>query len=426
MFENNFWFLSNVFCIFILEVSSYFIGFNNYSQCINNICYKLIKENILFIKFFQSQSSTQKLPQELLECFKKNTNKVLYDKDEIDYDTLNYTLKKYNISLIDNMPMNAGMVSLVYIGKINGGENDGKKVIVKIKKREIKERLQDSCEKFIFLYNLLIYCTLQNDTLLAFKSFTESTEYLISQCNFQQEIKALQSNKKIMSSASNEIIIPHIYNDEIDNTEKTNFIVMEYLEGKFAFDLKDTDEKHIYAKQLIEYITSQYFFMEYLHSDLHLGNVICMRTENNELRTGIIDFGMHIELLPNIKKTLFVMLDFLFISNSSHNNFIEHINYFINEPIEISNYTKEEYATMNHIFNTLFNKIKTGILTEQEINKSLNEFIKVSKVKTSFNKQLVQIILSITMTNSTLFNLLDNSNELFEKYTREIIMNMLE
>jgi predicted unusual protein kinase regulating ubiquinone biosynthesis (AarF/ABC1/UbiB family) len=421
MFKNKFFFLTNVFYIFMFEAFLYFTNMNTYQKYINNVILKLINENVLFVKLFQSMSSMKTLPNDVLEIFKKNTNNVLYHPDELDHETMAMVLRKYNLLLLSDVPINAGMVSVVYMGK---KKDTGEKVIIKIKKRDIKNRLIDGCEKFIFIYKLLTYCVIYNDILLSFKSFTESTEYLISQCNFKDEINALTANKKVISTISDDIIIPKVYNDDEDIDEDVNFILMEYLEGQFSFNVSDTTEKREYARQLITYITNQYFFMDYIHSDLHLGNVICMKRDG-ELKTGIIDFGMHIQLSPNLKKTLLRILGMLYTEKDNGLDYVQYVNDFIGIPIDFSNYSKVEYQQMNKIFKDMFEKIREGILIEQDINVALNEFMRISRIKTVFNKQTIQILLSLTMTNSTIFNLLNYDTDIFEKYCRDIITDIL-
>ena len=74
--------------------------------------------------------------------------------------------------------------------------------------------------------------------------------------------------------------------------------------------------------------------MEYIHSDLHPGNVICMKRDG-QLKIGIIDFGMNIKLLPTMKKSLLKILEMVFANINMDNdiNYLEYMNHFVNEPI---------------------------------------------------------------------------------------------
>ena len=92
-----------------------------------------------------------------------------------------------------------------------------------------------------------------NDILLSFKSFTDSTDYLLSQCNFKNELDVLIYNKNKIPEITQDVIIPTVYNDVADNIDNINFIIMEFLDGKFPFDIIDEKERIQYGKMVSIY-----------------------------------------------------------------------------------------------------------------------------------------------------------------------------
>ena len=201
---------------------------------------------------------------------------------------------------------------------------------------------------------------------------------------------------------------------------------MDFLDGKFSFDNTiDCDNKLIYAKYFIKYVTEQYFISQYVHTDLHPGNVIYMKIDN-ELKLGIIDFGMVVKLTPILKSALLKIFNFTFMEESNMiNNYIPLINSFINDPLDIKLYDDTIINEINDGFRDLFVLLKDGSITEYDLNVIINKLSNITKKNNSFNPQFVQIMLSMSMTNSNIYSLLDNDIEIFEDLYRQVIEEML-
>ena len=151
-----------------------------------------------------------------------------------------------------------------------------------------------------------------------------------------------------------------------------------------------------------------------------------MKNKDGKLKIGIIDFGMTIKLDEDIKKTLLKVFEIMFNDNDGINtNFIKLSNAVFNVEINIDNYSNDDYLKMNKIIYDMFINIKKGNVTEHIINKTLCDYIKVSKVKNSFKSQVVQLLLSITMANSSVHYLLNNDIKLIEKINMEVMGELL-
>jgi len=314
------------------------------------------------------------------------------------------------------------MISLIYTGKMNN-----KKVIIKIKKLKIKEKMTFGFNNIVFLYNLLtmIY---HFDFIYAFKSIQDSGEYLLSQCDFDQEIDMLRLNAGInsKSSLSSQTIIPICYNKVEDCLKNTNFIIMDFLDGKFSFDNTiNCDDKLIYAKYFMKYVIEQYLISQYVHTDLHPGNVIYMKIDN-ELKLGIIDFGMVVKLTPTLKSTILKIIDLVFMEESNEiNNYIPLINILVNDPLDIKLYDDTILNTMNDYFRGMFALLKKGTMNEYELHLAIDKLTNITNKKNSFTPLFTQIMLSMSMTNSNIYSLLDNNIELFEELFKQTIEEVL-
>ena len=79
-----------------------------------------------------------------------------------------------------------------------------------------------------------------------------------------------------------------------DDVKNTDFIILEYLEGKFPTEITEPTELTQYLKLLVTFITIQIWFFSYYHTDLHTGNILCIKDNDGNSKLGIIDFGMNI------------------------------------------------------------------------------------------------------------------------------------
>jgi len=123
----------------------------------NNVLHKLSKKNILYVKLFQACAlnnsiCNNKLNTGLNDKLMTFCDNAPWTLNDIDLDTLEQLERKYQIRILDKQqPINAGMISLVYKGMVAGT----KPIIVKIKRKNIEERLNAAIEHVLFVLMLV-------------------------------------------------------------------------------------------------------------------------------------------------------------------------------------------------------------------------------------------------------------------------------
>ena len=339
MFINCLWkFLSNIY--FILEIGwiiflTYidFLYHNNYPLFIQNITHRLVNKNILYVKFFQAISLNNNLidgamNQELI----KYTDSVPYCSDDVDWEVITNLKAVYGIDFLSNTtPINAGMISLVY--KMNDGIQN-QEVVVKIKRVDIEQKLNDAIEKIQFLIYLLTFIPQLNHFNLL-ESFNKNILILKSQLDFEQEV---QNTIKMKDDCRNlkYIKIPKVY--ESVTKLFPNVIVMDYISGVPISKLEES-EYEPFAKLVVKYGVVSSFINGFGHGDLHAGNILFIKN-GNSYKLGLIDFGIVLKINQIVRdKFLGIFYDFYNKSSTDISNdflccFVEPKEVFQNLPKE--------------------------------------------------------------------------------------------
>ena len=150
-------FLSNIFFFFeLLWIFSssyiYYLYNNDYSLFIKLLAKRLSKKNILYVKFFQAISLNNNIiDSEINNELIKYTDYCPYENSDVDWNVLHELKQKFNYELVYGSPINSGMISLVY--KTIDLTNK-KTVIIKIKRCNIDEKLDNAIEKMKFIIRL--------------------------------------------------------------------------------------------------------------------------------------------------------------------------------------------------------------------------------------------------------------------------------
>jgi len=340
MLINCLWrFLSNIYFIFeigwiIFLTYIDFLCHNNYPLFIETITHRLANKNILYVKFFQAISLNNNLidgamNQELI----KYTDSVPYCSDDVDWEVITNLKAVYGIDFLSNTtPINAGMISLVY--KMNDGIQN-QEIVVKIKRVDIEQKLNDAIEKIQFLIYLLTFIPQLNHFNLL-ESFNKNILILKSQLNFEQEV---QNTVKMKCECKNlkYIKIPKVY--ESVTKLFPNVIVMEYISGLHISKLEENDYEP-FAKLVVKYGVVSSFMNGFGHGDLHAGNILFIKNGDHDYKLGLIDFGIVLEINQTVRdKFLDIFYDFYnkpstYISNDFLSCFVEPKEVFQNLPKE--------------------------------------------------------------------------------------------
>lgn len=273
-----------------------FLHQDNYCEFIRSVAKTLAKKNILYVKMFQAISLNNNLidgamNNELL----KYTDSAPYTDEDIDEDLLRDIVKKYHLTPEnDVLPSKSGMISLVY--KMKTAENE--EVIIKVKRKNINERLDAAIEKLVFFINVLSLIP-QFNVLDISTVIKKNIALLREQLDFQQEVKntlEMQENCKNLKY----IKIPSVYQEF--TTEFPDAIMMEYVKGIHIVNLSDKDYDQ-YAKLVMKYGFVSIINNSVTHGDLHAGNIIFIKNSEGDSVLGLIDFGIVTRINEETTKT---------------------------------------------------------------------------------------------------------------------------
>jgi ubiquinone biosynthesis protein len=279
----NIIFVIRTFIILICEMCAYMFGRDKY-VCTKNITQKLGNINLFYVKLFQSLSTnSQLLDQKQIEYLSNYTDNVPFNDEDIDNSFIKSIIivgvinPDIAILLPNNpIPIKSGMIALVYEGRMRTG--DKRKVIVKIIRKNIREKILDAIDKIEFLSKLIGGFPYIRNTNVK-DLIQENRRMMIEQTDFNIEISNLQHMQENMKNIDY-ITIPRVYQEY--TTENSNVIVMDYIEGKKLNELEERD-KDEYSMMLAKFGMKCILFDRFYHADLHPGNILFLCDKNGKI-----------------------------------------------------------------------------------------------------------------------------------------------
>jgi predicted unusual protein kinase regulating ubiquinone biosynthesis (AarF/ABC1/UbiB family) len=259
---------------------------------------RLSKKNILYVKVFQAFALNNNIINEQIHNnLLKFTDNVSWSNKDIDKLSLVGLEKEFNIKILnDYIPINSGMISLVFKGMKMNHDKTSNIVIIKMKRNNIDAILQDGIQKMLFCIRILSFIPIINNYNYNISEIIHNNIHLINQqTDFKKEI----ANMKIMKNNCKNlkyIQIPFAYED-ITN-KFSNIIMMEYIKGA-TLQVVDPVDYNEYSKQLIKFVFVTMLMNGLCHGDLHVGNILFIKDENDKkykYKIGILDFGIIYEI----------------------------------------------------------------------------------------------------------------------------------
>ena len=385
-----------------------------------NFIKQLASLNIFYVKIFQSVCTNNYLLNNTqIEYLSKYTDEVPFSSDEIDL-TIEHSLNKTANRTHDNFEINkqgehlhpykSGMISLIYRGTING-----EKVIIKVLRKNIKNRLFFALRRMNFLCKLI-------GRLPYIKSFQlnqlieENKQILLSQTNFNNEVENIS---KMYTNCYNTdyVKIPKVYPEYTQ--DNNSIIVMEFLNGCKLNQLSEED-KNIYCNQLAKFSVKCILYNRLYHADLHPGNILFLK-ENNEHKLGIIDFGIMGELTKSEQNYYFKLLSG--IANTK--DYEDVIDIFLDglvEPKErISNLSEDQYKVLRSELAYILNNKQTNYITSGDVFK-INK--KLRKYNLFLSKNFCKVELCMAISDSVISKLSCNTSYL--DYVKENVLSSFD
>lgn len=276
--------------IFFISYTYVHYTFNkDNKQFINSVATYLSKQNMLYIKMFQAIALNKNLLNDAMsQHLLKYSDNVDYTEYDLDEQLLREIMEKYNLKFDGPIePINSGMIALVYKLKTELGAD----VILKIKRKNIDYRLRENINKLQDLLRVVAmvpffkYFCYYIDIPTIVKN---NIDFLVQQTDFNREVENIQIMKNRCKYLKY-VVIPSVY------TELTHYypnaILMEYINGK-KLEQVDKEDYITYAKLNIKFGFACCFNFGLAHGDLHSGNILFIKEEDNVYKLGILDYGI--------------------------------------------------------------------------------------------------------------------------------------
>lgn len=294
-------FLLNIFWIFISEIFIFILSYDNRSF-IDRLSLRLANVNILYVKLFQAIALNNDFIDEKLAKF---TDEAPWTQNDINEKMLLQLAEEYNLVFKDGFdkPMKAGMISLVY----KAYSND-KPLIVKIKRHNIENRLNEAITNLLYFVNIISFVP-------AIKQFkiqdliTKNAGLIMDQTMFKEEVKNMIQMRENCKNLKY-VKIPEVFLDVTSKYE--DVIVMEFIDG-LTIDKIDKDDYEGFAKQVIKFGLVTSMIHGVAHGDLHRGNILFIKNDSkNKYVLGVIDFGIVNKIEPAMMGSFVDILTDLF------------------------------------------------------------------------------------------------------------------
>ena len=389
---------------------------------VKSITYKLEEMNIIYLKIFQSLCLRKNiLYTNEKDYLLKYLDNVPYTSEEVDYKLLDLLESQYNIRLEDNEAINSGIIGIVFKG-INGNDNNAK-VVIKILKNDIENKLTNAFNEIEYLTYILSYIPYLKNLNLH-KILLDNKEVLFDQVNFVKEVTNMQIFK-FKNKNLPEYKIPYVYK-EITNNHK-NVIVMENIKGLTFNDIKDYNnyDKNEFGKLILKFGYISVLYNSAIHCDLHAGNLFFYK--NNEdsglpvYQLGIIDFGIVSYPCKESQNNFYNFFNNIQITKN-YDNIYDKLKYFIESKTEINNtqiisleekiiYGIKKYAIKSEIVN-FFNFLNKTLKTyNMNLTKEFNQIVLSIQVSESLTHILVE---NLEIEQVKVFKILTQINNLIQ------------
>jgi len=365
----------------------------------------IIKRNVLHTKILQMLGGLPSFSPYIQQYIKDSMNKVTHTADEIDYHTLLYVIGEYNIKLKHLEPVNAGMVSLVYDG-IDASGND---VIIKLKRKGIYNRIEHDFEQIKLMVTLMeklsYFFSGINKFLDSVRSLVDTEDYILSQCNFNQEIQALNRIKNVIDCYTDDFVIPLCYNKVTDiESEGVNFIIMEKIVGTDCLSVP-SEHKEILCSLLSKFTFTTMLHSDYYHMDLHPGNILLL-DNNGVKKMGVIDFGMNLKPSEHIKTVeKYAIKRMMDIRDDT--DVIDAFKYSFTNPSAFDNLTIKNKDLFTIVANDFIDNSTNGMMDESIIYDTLKKCRNIVRSDSLFfSLEIVKLSLGLSMMLSSIRTLL--------------------
>jgi len=306
----NILFVVNAGFIFGTEYLLYCV-FNDYSFFIDRLTMRLASINILYVKVFQAFALNNSLIDDTMNNkLLKFTDNAPWNYSDINLKDLHDVAEKYELHLGHGyeVPINSGMISLVF--KASKKSNMNEKVIIKMKRKNIQEKLNDAIDNLLFSMYILSFIPIIHKYQLA-EVVCKNVEIIRHQTNFLEEIDNMN---RIRGNCKNlkYVKIPTAIREVTE--AYPDIILMDFIEGIKINQIKE-DDYDGFAKLVVKFGLVTTIVHGVTHGDLHSGNVLFIKDDKDTkypYKIGVIDFGIIYDVNSQYKDLMFDIFTNLF------------------------------------------------------------------------------------------------------------------
>lgn len=410
-------------CFIVCSELCIYLFTRDYTKLMDGITHRFASVNILYVKFFQAIALNNDLIDDKINNkLIKFTDNAPWNYDDIRRIELGELMKEYDLKFKENYkyPINSGMISLVFLAY---NSNTGEPVIIKMKRNNIDNKLNEAIENLNFIIYILSFIPILNNYSIP-EVINKNINIIKQQTNFSIEIDNMIRCKKCFKNIKY-IKIPEVMTDSIN--KYPNFIVMEYINGIKINEIKEED-KNMFSKQLLKFGLISPLVHGFMHGDLHAGNLLFIKDETDlkyKHKVGVLDFGIIYDYDDNYKNILFELVSTLF-TDDIRNITIRMVNFGIFEPLGvIETLSKKEYDLI------------VNILEEIIIDATRNSKVDIYKIMTDLhiilnkeevynlglrvNDNVIKIVSMLSMLHGVIFTLCkDDFSLFFENVVKEL------
>jgi len=207
---------------------------------------------------------------------------------------------------------------------------DGQEVVLKIKKPEINQTVEDDIRVVNFLVRIL------EDYFPELRKFNlqgvvnEFIKTIKKELNFYNEVQNIEKLRRVFSDVEI-VVIPKVFKEFCNE----QVLVLEYVKSRkiteFAVNVENASQIQTLVFEGVKVFLEKVFETGFFHSDIHPGNIGI--DDNN--RIILYDFGNVGFLMPETSKILKVLL--LTIISKDYKSFVDYLvflGWFKNEELE--------------------------------------------------------------------------------------------
>ncbi len=310
-----------------------------------------------FIKLAQILSSRPDLiTSAYADEFKKLQDKVSpFSTEEavrIIESELSMSLKDIFVDF-ETVPSAAASMAQVH----NAALKNGRKVIVKVQRPDIRELLETDIAILTIIARLMVKHIPESKVFNPEGIVSEFSKTARKELNFKIEAGSAQRFRRNFTE-NHTILIPAVYPDLL--SEKV--IVMDKIEGVKIDDIKAIDSFGINRSDLAQRGVNAYFKMifedGFFHADPHPGNIFVMP----DGKIGLMDFGIVGRFTPDVMEN--IASAFLALINKDFDGLVTHYIELglVSEELDTETFKKEFKADLIDLLEPLYG------LTLEEIN----------------------------------------------------------